>query len=96
MYAVAPFVCAYVYFVSDEVAWSGIRYKKSRGKVSKVFSVIVDAVTMCDKNDDHDQMGARPRESERRERQRDRKKKRERKRFERLEIFLLYYVEFTF
>ena len=37
VYAVAPFVCAYVYFVSDEVAWSGIRYKKSRGKVSKVF-----------------------------------------------------------
>lgn len=38
VYAVAPFVCAYVYFVSDEVAWSGLRYKKSRGKVSKVFS----------------------------------------------------------
>lgn len=37
VYAVAPFVCAYVYFVSDEVTWSGIRYKKSRGKVSKVF-----------------------------------------------------------
>ena len=50
---------------------------------------------MCDKNDDHHQMGARPRERER-ERQRDRKKKRERKRFERLEIFLLYYAEFTF
>ena len=50
---------------------------------------------MRDKNDDHDQMGARPRERER-ERQRDRKKKRERKRFERLEIFLLYYAEFTF
>ena len=48
---------------------------------------------MRDKNDDHDQMGACPRE---RERERDRKKKRERKRFERLEIFLLYYAEFTF
>ena len=50
---------------------------------------------MCDKNEfDHHQMAARPRERER-ERQRDRKK-RERKRFERLEIFLLYYAEFTF
>ena len=77
MYAVAPFVCAYVYFVSDEVAWSGIRYKKSRGKVSKVFSVIVDTVTMCDKNDDHDQMGARPRESERK-RETERQKEEER------------------
>ena len=51
---------------------------------------------MCDKNEfDHQQMGVLcPRERER-ERQRDRKK-RERKRFERLEIFLLYYAEFTF
>ncbi|CAL6305625.1 unnamed protein product [Bathycoccus prasinos] len=36
VYAVAPFVCAYVYFVSDEVTWSGIRYKKSRGGVDGV------------------------------------------------------------
>ena len=47
MYAVAPFVCAYVYFVSDEVAWSGIRYKKSLQTldedISRERGIIIDA-----------------------------------------------------
>ena len=36
VYAVAPALCAYVFFVSDEVVWSGIRYRKRRGKVFRV------------------------------------------------------------
>jgi hypothetical protein len=28
--------CAYIFFVSDEVVWSGIRYRKRRGKVLRV------------------------------------------------------------
>ena len=36
VYAVAPAQCAYVFFVSDEVVWSGIRYRKRRGKVFRV------------------------------------------------------------
>ena len=36
VYAIAPLQCAYVLFVSDEVVWSGIRYRKRRGKVLRL------------------------------------------------------------
>ena len=36
VYAIAPLQCAYIFFVSDEVVWSGIRYRKRRGKVLRV------------------------------------------------------------
>ena len=36
VYAAAPILCAHVVLLSNDVTWGGIRYRKRRGKVSRV------------------------------------------------------------